>query len=60
MNINKIYSYFEIDNINLLSKIKPTYRRDEKLNCELLLLITKFIILTIKIKMIIKRKKENY
>jgi hypothetical protein len=33
MNINKIDSYFEIDNINILSKMKPTYGTDEELNC---------------------------
>ena len=33
MNINKIDSYFEIDNINILSKMKHTYGTDEELNC---------------------------
>jgi len=33
MNIDKIDSYFEIDNITILSKMKPLYGTDEKLNC---------------------------
>ena len=32
MNINKNDSYFEADNITILSKIKPVYGTDELLN----------------------------
>ena len=33
MNNNKNDSYFETDNNIILSKMKPTYGTDEKLNC---------------------------
>ena len=33
MNIDKIDSYFEIDNITILSKMKPLYGTDGQLNC---------------------------
>jgi len=33
MNNNKINSYFEADNINILSKMKPIYGTNEPLNC---------------------------
>ena len=33
MNINKIDSYFENDNILISSKMKPTYGTNEELNC---------------------------
>jgi hypothetical protein len=33
MNFNKIDSYFEEDNINISSKMKPVYGTDEQLNC---------------------------
>lgn len=33
MNINKIDSYFENDNNNILSKMKPKYGTNEELNC---------------------------
>ena len=33
MNIDKIDSYFEIDNITILSKMKAVYGIDEQLNC---------------------------
>jgi len=33
MNINKINSYFENDNILISSNMKPTYGTNEELNC---------------------------
>jgi len=33
MNIYKIDSYFENDNITILSKMKPIYGINEELNC---------------------------